>query len=182
MQPLFPWQTRTSTLMLFSHVQAAVWARLNLGSTRNRAKIWDARDNGPVLVSGWGDLRISSAVGFLLGAAQSHGRQSSFRFLSPGSGQRRARQDACQAGRCQVFRMTPPARVLSIFSWVWCPQGLPRSEPPLSPRGAVRGCPRTPGLPPLPTPLKLPCPMPPVISLSLPSDATLFGFIGAVGD
>ena len=84
------------------HVQAAVWARLNLGSARNRAKIWDARDSGPVLVSSWCDLRFSPPVGFFLDAAQSHGRQSSFLFLSPNSAQRRARHDAGWAGRCQV--------------------------------------------------------------------------------
>ena len=48
-QPLFPRQTRTSTLMLFFHVQTAMWECHNLGSARNRAKVWDDQKNNLVL-------------------------------------------------------------------------------------------------------------------------------------
>ena len=162
MQPLFPGQTRTSTLMLFFSC-----ANRNVGtpqswfhteSDQNLGCPPQGRSSSPAGATSASPRRMC----FLLDAPQTHGRQSSFRSLSPGSGQRCTRQDAGRTGRCQVsvqnpfgatnhnsctFHMTLTSWVLSRFSWVGFLQGQSRLEPFLSPRAAVHECRSTPGPP-----------------------------------
>ena len=190
MQPLFPGQTRTSTLMLFFHVQTAMWARLNLGSTRNRAKIWDAPHQRTIFISSLGDLRFPSPMpGCAANAWSTELVPLSVPWLwaevhPTGCGPDRKMPGVCAQSlfgatnhnNC-TFHMMLPTRVLSRFSWVGCPQVRPQLEPSLSPRAAVRECRSTLEPPPLPAPLQSLCPMSPVTARFLPSYATLIGVL-----